>query len=136
MSDYGGYGSVGKNWQRLSTLKNLVELNIRVDEADIINNMKVGRGTRQYPHPSNNRDLTPQESLAIFRFPSVTGLLSISGIQEVKFIAMENESDHEKYGGPVPGGPLETHILPRLKTSQLPPRRFVYVTHSVAVIQC
>lgn len=132
VSDYGGHGFVRGNFQRLSTLKNLVELNIRVDEADIIKNMRIGRATRQHHHLRDSEDLTPQESLAIFRFPSVSGLLSISGIPNVKFIEREKEPGGEKYGGMIPGGPLETHILPRLKGSQLPPKRFVYVSHSIS----
>ncbi|KAF2171831.1 hypothetical protein M409DRAFT_18065 [Zasmidium cellare ATCC 36951] len=120
---YGGYGQVGENWRRLSNLKSLVELNIRVDEADIIKSMSIGRGVRQQSHVKEEV-LTPQQSLAIFRFPSIAGLLSISGVENANFIQLENDMG-EKYGGPFAGGPLETHILPRLRASQLQPKRFL-----------
>ncbi|KAK4502968.1 hypothetical protein PRZ48_006395 [Zasmidium cellare] len=120
---YGGYGMVTSNWRRLSTLKSLVELNIRVDEASIIKSMSISRGVRQQANVKEEV-LTPQQSLAIFRFPGVAGLLSISGVENVNFIQLENDKG-EKSGGLIAGGPLETHILPRLRTSNLPPKRFL-----------
>lgn len=120
LDNWGGYGMIGENWKRLSKLKGLEELNIRVDEADLLKFMAVGREVRQ--RGVHVMSPTPQQQLAILRFPGIAGLLSIQQVKNVKFIERVDENG-KKYGGPIAGGALETHILPRLNTSAIKPNK-------------
>jgi hypothetical protein len=95
----------------LGKMKKLEELDIRVDEAEMIRHIPVKREVRQRPYRDS---LTDQQNLAILRFPGFTGLLTLSGVKHVNFIKLvDSKGIHT--GGMIPGGALETHILPRLK---------------------
>ena len=107
-----GYGSHNARggFTIIARMKGLQKLYIRVDEAKMVNHMLYDRHFRQHMTYSNP---TPQQKLAILRHPGMSALLSISGLLEVSFKKALN-SDGRKEAGPIPGGVLETQILPKL----------------------
>ena len=111
-----GYGSVNarEGFLIIASMKGLQELYIRVNEVAMIRDTLPRRHSRQHwacDHP------TPQQQLAVLRHPGFTGLLTISGIPHVSFIKARNYSGDEE-GGSMPGGVLETEVLPKLMASK------------------
>lgn len=95
-------------------LKGLEELNIRVDEALMVR-CQMSRHNR--PRAVFIDKPTPQQQLSIVRSSGYADLLKISGVQHVRFIGMGPgwPTSIVKSNGPIPGGFLETHVLPKLK---------------------
>lgn len=122
ISAYGNYGATRSSFLRMSKMKRLESLNIRVDEAEMVRSMHINRESRQRPFEGN--DVSAQEGLAIFRFPGMAGLLAITKVRNVQFIKMVNDKG-EEYGGLLPDGPLVTHILPRLRPQVKTRRKYV-----------
>ena len=98
-------------------LKGLEELNIRVVEA-LRARCSMSRHTMSraaYAIYANNSP-SPQQQLSITKSPGYSSLLKISGVRIVNFVRVEDGwARHCKSNGPIPGGFLETHVLPRLK---------------------
>lgn len=122
---YGGWGTTRESFIRLSKMKGLESLYIRVDETEMLRSMSIDRETRQRPFDSDN--ITPQENLAIFRFPAITGLLAITKVKDVQFLKMIDQKGEES-GGPLPDGPILTQILPRLRPQVKARRKYVEST--------
>ena len=99
----------------IARMKGLQELNISVDEKDMVYTMLHARYHRQ--RSSFSDEPTPQQQLAILRHPGMTGLLSISGVREVRFLQRTTPAGH-KSGGPIPNGVLETLIKPKIMASK------------------
>lgn len=114
--DWGHYGGSRENFLSLGKMKKLEELNIRVDEKNMLKKLPITRETRQRPAYGRGFyvDPTAQQKLTILRFPGITGLLTLTKINNVNFIKLVDSNGVET-GGMVPGGALETQILPRLK---------------------
>lgn len=125
---YGRAGGTGEDFSRLASMKALEELNIRIDESDMLKHMSFTREIRQrlmLPDATGS-NLTPQQHLAILRFPGMGGLLKLSKIENVNFVQLVGVNG-DKYGGLLAGGPFETQILPRLKAPKLKPVKIKYV---------
>lgn len=127
IGNYGNYGATRSNFIRMSKMKRLESLNIRVDEAEMVRRMTFSRETRQRPFEGN--DISAQEGLAIFQFPGMAGLLSITKVRNVQFIKLLDDKG-EEHGGPLADGPLLTHILPRLRPQVKVRRKYVQLLSS------
>lgn len=97
----------------IAKIKNLQELYIRVDEALMTRLAGGSRIRGRWGVGLSDKDPSPQEQLAIRRFPGYTKLLEISGVAHVEFIKTVNWRK-EEVGGPVNGGFLQTEVLPKL----------------------
>lgn len=111
---YNGMGNAGECFSEIARFKALQELYIRVDEEAMIRGMLVSRRTLQRSPP---RPLTLQDGIAIMRHPGMSSLLKICGVPHVEFLKWYNISGRE-IGGPMPGGFLESEILPKLQASR------------------
>ena len=104
----------GEGFQAIARMKSLHKLRIRVDEASIVHRLLSSRKNSRYIIDSHKREPTAQEQLSIVRCPGYTGMLKISNVPEVEFIKTFNWKK-EVVGGPIPGGFLETQVLPKLR---------------------
>ena len=119
---YGSSGATRNTFVRMSKMKRLETLKIRVDEAKMIGSMSNSRETRQRQMEEDG--ISPQRGLAIFRFPGISGLLAITKVRNVDFIKLAGNKG-EEHGGPLPEGPLLTYILPRLRPQVKARRKYV-----------
>lgn len=112
---YGAWGGVAREaFLEIGRMTSLKELYIRVDEKEMVREMLWSRRTRRQRRAGSDAPITPQENLAILRHPGMTGLLTLHGILQVQFIKRLGYGGNE-YGGPIPGGLLETEIAARLR---------------------
>lgn len=101
-------------FEAIARLKGLEELNIRVDERKMVFAGICKRDVRQrYSHPSEKDEYSAQEQLAIYRYPGMSGLLSLRGIPTLNFLKRMNAANKE-IGGPIPNGVLLTQVLPKV----------------------
>ncbi|KAK4958877.1 hypothetical protein LTR10_003674 [Elasticomyces elasticus] len=100
-------------------LKGLKELRIRVDELALVKKQLCrGKAVRFVTD-----DPSPQQQLAILQTPGLAGLMTLNKIKDVVFVKKVDGNGRE-YGGPIPGGVLETQIAPKLmgRKLKLPPK--------------
>lgn len=102
-------------FKSLAKFKCLQELYIRVDETAMLRKML--RRSKAHPHARIDNP-TPQQQLAMLRFPGLVGLLRVTGVPHVRFIKLVN-SRGEESGGPIPGGVLETQVAAKMQTSKV-----------------
>lgn len=107
----------GEGFIAIARMKGLQELHIRVDEHSMVQQTAVSRHKRQmWSLPAE--DLTPQQQLAIQRYPGMSSLLSISNVPQVDFIEFKNYPNPafvRATNGPIPDGYLQTYVVPKLK---------------------
>ncbi|TKA70508.1 hypothetical protein B0A55_07280 [Friedmanniomyces simplex] len=107
-----------ENFMSLRRLKALANLRIRVDEKALLKR-ELGRGKGdQADQRFGLDDPTPQQQLAIMQAPGIAGLRTLSKIGHVEFVKMVKRRG-EEFGGPIPGGVLETQIVPKLMGRKL-----------------
>ncbi|KAK3656705.1 hypothetical protein LTR22_009684 [Elasticomyces elasticus] len=107
------------SFANLKRLKGLKELRIRVDELALVKKQLCrGKAVRFVTD-----DPSPQQQLAILQTPGLAGLMTLNKIKDVAFVKMIDGNGRE-YGGPIPGGVLETQIAPKLmgRKLKLPPK--------------
>ena len=115
MERYFAWGGMAREaFLEIGRMTGLQELYIRVDEAAMVRDMLWSRRPRRPNVLSIDTPLSRQDNLAISRHPGMTGLLTLHGIPHVEFTKHWNLLGNET-GGPIPGGVLETEILPKLK---------------------
>lgn len=120
-------GTVSREgFMAIARMKGLQELFIRVDEGFMVRQMIGSRHLRQ-THRIPDEELTPQHHLALIKHPGMSAVLSLSGIPHVQFIKAISW-DKNEVGGPIPGGFLETYVLPRITGSDSSITRIGYVT--------
>jgi hypothetical protein len=95
--------SIGYIFKQLPRFRNLEHLRIRVDEKALVGKMLMKRSAWQRTW----EDPTPQQNLAVLNLPGLKNLMEISGIKRVEFVK-KIDANSEEYGGPIPGGVLET----------------------------
>ncbi|KAK4545967.1 hypothetical protein LTR36_002531 [Oleoguttula mirabilis] len=106
-----------ETFKELARYKGLQELYIRVDEMAMLKKMLWRRNAHQRARVD---DPTPQQQLAILRFPGIVGLLRLSGIPHVQFEKLLDRKG-EAFGGPIPGGVLETQVAAKMQAPRNEP---------------
>ncbi|KAM3416663.1 hypothetical protein BST61_g8254 [Cercospora zeina] len=98
-------------FESIAKLRGLRELNMRVDEKSMVQQALNSRDKR--PHYAKIAgEPSAQEQLALYRFPGISGLLTLKGIPNVNFIPRQVSGKDS--GGPIAGGVLLTQIRPRI----------------------
>ncbi|KAK5724021.1 hypothetical protein LTR17_013683 [Elasticomyces elasticus] len=103
----------GYMFKSLNRLKGLKELRIRVDELELLRN-ELNKGKGRRARRSVLVDPSPQQQLAILNAPGMSGLMSVHKVRHVEFIKKLKPNTGAEYGGPIPGGVLQTQIAPKL----------------------
>lgn len=93
-------------FRAIGRMKGLQELYIRVNEKKMLGSM---RNSRLQEQRWIHNLATSREQLVILQHAGMAGLLSLSGIQKVQFTRLRFG-----HGGTIPGGVLETYVLPRI----------------------
>lgn len=102
------YATEGFN--QIPRYKGLEQLYIRVDEMAMLKKMLWRYNAHQR---AGFGDPTPQQQLAILRYPGMLGLLRLSDIPQAQFVKKVDRNG-EEYGGPIPGGVLETQVATKI----------------------
>ncbi|KAK3707594.1 hypothetical protein LTR37_012089 [Vermiconidia calcicola] len=95
----------------IAKMRRLQDFCIRVDEKAMVQSMLLQGRNHQRDRKIDNP--SPQQQLAVLRYPGVSGLLAISGVPGVQFIKRVKPGGPQ-YGGPITGGVLDTQIRPKL----------------------
>ncbi|KAK3624207.1 hypothetical protein LTR56_021143 [Elasticomyces elasticus] len=92
-------------------LKGLTELRIQVDELALLKK-ELGKGQSRKNKRSVPDDPSPQQQLVMLQAPGMAALTALPKIRLVEFV--KKVQGKISYGGPIPGGVLETQIAPKL----------------------
>jgi len=101
-------------FQALARMTSLAELVIRTDEKKMLQKMLYSEKRHQR---TVLKEPTPQQQLLILQFPGMRALLSLSGLRRMKFAKKYNNKGIA-YGGPIPGGVLQTQVAAKLRKSR------------------
>lgn len=104
--------NVREGFLAIARMKGLQELNIRVNEGDMVRQASYSRHNRQIWN-IHDEELTQQQQLVLLRWPGMSALMTISNVPVVQFLKTKSH-DGRDVGGAIPGGFLETQVLPKL----------------------